>query len=96
MSPDVIATAIALFGVAAMILAGTWRMFVHHEKRTDARFAQVDARFDQVNARIDRVDGRLDRVEDRLGSVEHELTEVKISIARLEGPQPRLLVPHTR
>jgi hypothetical protein len=45
----------------------------------------------RMDARFERVDARFDRLEDRLSGVEHELTEVKISIARLEGPQPRLV-----
>ena len=52
---------------------------------------RMDARFDKIDARFDRVEDRFDRVENRLGGVEHELTEVKIAVARLEGPLPRLL-----
>ncbi|KJQ52474.1 hypothetical protein [Microbacterium sp. SA39] len=44
----------------------------------------------RVDARFDKVDARFDRLEDRVSGVEHELTEVKIAVARLEGPPPRL------
>jgi hypothetical protein len=40
---------------------------------------------------IRRLDARFDRLEDRVSGVEHELTEVKIAVARLEGPTPRLV-----
>jgi len=39
-----------------------------------------------ISERFDQVDRRMDRVE-------AELVEVKIAVARLEGPQPRLLRP---
>jgi len=46
---------------------------------------------------IRRMDGRFDSLETRLTAridgVADELVEVKIAIARLEGPQPRLLAP---
>ncbi|WP_223623585.1 hypothetical protein [Microbacterium sp. EST19A] len=45
----------------------------------------------RIDARFDKVDARFDRLEDRVTGVEHELTEVKIAVARLEGPQPRLI-----
>lgn len=40
---------------------------------------RMHERFDQVNARID--------------GVQREMTEVKIAVARLEGPRPRLALP---
>lgn len=40
---------------------------------------------------INRMDTRFDRIEDRLDRVEHEVGDVKIAIARLEGPTPRLM-----
>ncbi|WP_435748551.1 hypothetical protein [Microbacterium sp. PMB16] len=45
----------------------------------------------RVDARFDKMDARFDRLEDRVTGVEHELTEVKIAVARLEGPPPRLV-----
>lgn len=69
-----------------------------------AGFAWVVRRVDSVEQRLG---GRVDSVEQRLGSridaverdlgefrstVEHEFTEVKIAIARIEGPRPRLIV----
>ncbi|GAA3907540.1 hypothetical protein [Microbacterium invictum] len=38
-----------------------------------------------------RLGVRFDNVETRLGRVEGEITELKIAVARLEGPTPRLL-----
>lgn len=59
--------------------------------RVDAQFDRVHAQFDRVDARFEKVDARFDRLEDRIAGIEHELTEVKIAVARLEGPQPRLV-----
>ena len=48
-----------------------------------------------VNKRVDRLEAtmgqRFEKVDERLGAMEHELVEVKISVARLEGPRPRLI-----
>lgn len=86
-----IASAVSV--VVAFAGLGAWfiRRLDARFERVDARFDQVDARFDQVDARFERVDARFDRLEDRIAGVEHELTEVKIAVARLEGPQPRLM-----
>lgn len=40
---------------------------------------------------IGRMDTRFAAVDARFDRIEHELTEVKIAIARLEGPRPRLV-----
>ncbi|WP_315107096.1 hypothetical protein [uncultured Microbacterium sp.] len=40
---------------------------------------------------IGRMDTRFAAVEAKFDRIEHELTEVKIAIARLEGPRPRLV-----
>lgn len=66
--------------------------FAAQDERMDARFAAQDEKMDARFAGQDeKFDARFDRVEDRLGRVEHELTDVKIAIARLEGPEPRLI-----
>lgn len=49
--------------------------------RMDTRFAAMETK---VDARFAIQDAKFDRIE-------HELTEVKIAIARLEGPRPRLV-----
>ena len=65
--------------------------FEHFEQRTDARDASLEQRMDARFERLEqRMDARFELVEQRLGGVERELVEVKISIARLEGPPPRL------
>lgn len=66
------------------------------ERKLNARIDEVErklsARIDEVertlNARIDEVERSL---TDRIDAVGHETTEVKIAVARLEGPVPRLL-----
>lgn len=67
--------------------------------RMDARFAQVDARFADfattMDARFAQVDARFTEsastMDARFDRIERELTEVKVAVARLEGPLPRLL-----
>ncbi|WP_256999478.1 apolipoprotein A1/A4/E family protein [Microbacterium sp. SZ1] len=60
---------------------------------------RIDALDSRLNDRIDDVErklgARIDDVERKLGAridaLGHETTEVKIAVARLEGPVPRLL-----
>ena len=63
--------------------------------RTDARFERfeqrMEAQFDRVEAQFDRVDAQFERLEAEVKEVRSELGDVKIAIARLEGPPPRLL-----
>lgn len=40
-----------------------------------------------------RMDARFDKVDERIHGLEVELNEVKIVVARLEGPTPRLIYP---
>lgn len=40
---------------------------------------------------ISRMDKKFAELDPRIARVEHELSEVKIAIARLEGPTPRLI-----
>jgi hypothetical protein len=69
------------------------------DTRIDGVETRLTERIDGVEARLtERIDGvetrlteRIDGVETRLTAVEHGLVDVKIAIARLEGPPPRLL-----
>src|SRR5690606_29284909 len=83
-STDVVTMLASLVTILVALFGG----FAWMIRRMDAGFAAQDARFE---ARFAAQDARFDRVDDRLGRVEQELTEVKIAIARLEGPTPRLL-----
>lgn len=67
--------------------------------RLDGRIDQLgdrlDGRIDQLDGRIDRLeerlDARIDRLEERFDVLTHEVIEIKIAVARLEGPLPRLV-----
>lgn len=68
--------------------------------KVDERFAKADERFDKVDERFDKVDERFAKVYDRFSavdeqirSVQSELNDVKVAVARLEGPQQRLILP---
>jgi hypothetical protein len=45
----------------------------------------------RLSTRIDVLDARLST---RIDTVEHEVVEVRITVARLEGPRPRLITGH--
>lgn len=84
-----LATAVTL--LVAIISGFGWMI-----NRMDARFAEVVATFDsrfetqdaKFDARFEAQDAKLDARFDR---IEQEIVEVKIAIARLEGPTPRLI-----
>ena len=79
-------------GVLIAAIGGLGGVLAWGIRRIDARFERIDARFDRIDARFDRVDTRFDRVDAEIAMIKDELTEVKISLARLEGPRPRLIV----
>lgn len=77
MSVELLATLASFAGVFVAIVSG---------------FGWIIRRMD---SRIDRLDQklslRIDGLATHIDGVEHELVELKVSIARLEGPTPRLI-----
>lgn len=71
------AETLAVLGSAVTIIVAMFAGFGWMISRMDSKFDSMDRRFTEVDARFARVD--------------HELSEVKIAIARLEGPTPRLI-----
>lgn len=76
MSPDVLAMIIALFAFTVTVLGGVAGMLAHQSKTLETRFNRVDERFDRLDDRFDRI--------------ESDIVEMKVAIARLEGPSPKL------
>ncbi|GAA4114210.1 hypothetical protein GCM10022249_15510 [Enteractinococcus coprophilus] len=62
-------------------------------EKIDERFDKVDQRFDKVDQRFDKVDQRFEKMDERISQVQTELNDVKVAVARLEGPHPRLIFP---
>lgn len=79
MTPEILGVIIAAFGGAATFLGGVAALNARMMQRIDARFDRVDARFDRLEARVD--------------SLATDVVGVQVAVARLEGPQPRLLRP---
>lgn len=86
MSAELIGIIIAGVGLLVPIVG----CFVWMIRRTDELTARMDQRFakfeENFNARFDLVIARID-------GLQHEMTEVKIAVARLEGPRPRIAMP---
>lgn len=68
------------------------------EQRNELRFSQMDGRFEQIERRFTQIDRRFEQVDAQLHelatdnrAIRADLSEVKVSVARLEGPEPRLL-----
>lgn len=83
-SIEVLTTLGSFAGLLVAVVAGFgWTI-----RRADAQLQHATGR---LESRMDRIETRLDRLEAQTYALTRELTEVKISIARLEGPPPRLL-----
>ena len=63
-------------------------------EKVDERFDKIDERFEKVDGRFQKIDERFEKVDERLVGIEHEMTDVKISVARIEGPRPRVIQIH--
>jgi len=86
MSAEVISMILVAAGVLITLGGGLFAGLVWVLRRMDERFDKVDERFEKVDARFEKID-------ERLSQVHSELNDVKVAVARLEGPQPRLIVP---
>lgn len=102
MSPDVIGVILAMVGAVATIFGGMFVLFSRFETRIyahmDFRFDGVDRRFDEVDRRFEDVDRRIAEVKEDISLVREDVraltadvVDLKVSVARLEGPQPTLL-----
>jgi hypothetical protein len=82
-SIEVLTTLGSFAGLLVAVVAGFgWTI-----RRTDTQLQHATGR---LEASMDRLESRMDRLEAQTYALTHELTEVKITIARLEGPPPRL------
>ena len=54
---------------------------------------RIDELSNTVADRFDKMDEQINSVRSEISSVRSELNEVKVAVARLEGPQPRLIYP---
>ncbi len=79
------AEAIAIVVSAGGLLLSMFGMFVGFASWIVKRVDKVEHR---LGARIDNVEHTLG---ERITGVERELVEVKVAVARLEGPRPRLV-----
>ncbi len=103
MSAEIIAVVLSAFGVVVTLGTSMFVGFAWCVRRIDAVDRKLSDRIDAVDRKLsDRIDAvetklsdRIDAVDmklsDRIDALGHDLTEVKISVARLEGPVPRLL-----
>jgi len=79
-TPDVIGVLIAAATLVGGLFAGIAGLLSRQTTRLEARF---DARFERIDVRFGQVDARLDRIES-------DVNDLKVAVARLEGPLPRL------
>lgn len=101
MSVEVIALILTAAGVVVTLGGGMLASSAWIIKRTDARLAQSDAnntaRFNAVDARFDKFESQVVKefkeVRTEMGELRADLNDVKVAVARLEGPHPRLILP---
>ena len=97
MSVETLTIIIAAAGLLVTLGGGIFAGFAWTIRRTDAQFTEVREEFRAVHQEFRAVhqEFRSVRQEFRedLHQLHGELTEVKISLARLEGPRERLILP---
>lgn len=82
---------VAVVSGFAWVIRRTDAQVEHATNRLEARMDRLEDRMDRLEDRMDRLGDRMDRLQGELGGLARELTEVKIAVARLEGPLPRLV-----
>src|SRR5699024_1145742 len=93
MSVELIAVIITAASLLVTAGGGMFAGFAWVLRRMDERFHTVDQKFERIDLRFDRMDEKFDQMDERIHGIQTELTEVKVSVARLEGPTPRLILP---
>jgi hypothetical protein len=78
--PDVIGIIIALFAFTATVLGGVSRMLAKQSRGLYTRFDNNDDRFTRLETQMTEL-----RIE-----LTGDIADVRVSIARLEGPLPKL------
>lgn len=93
MSPEAISLVLVAAGLLVTLGGGFIAGLAWLMRRMDERFDKVDDQFAKVDERFSKVDEQFSQVHTKLHSLQTELNEVKVSVARLEGPQQRLIFP---
>jgi hypothetical protein len=86
-SPDLIGIIVSLAAFCTTVLGGLHRMLARQTASLESRFERIEERFEKIDARFVHLEEKFD---DRFVRLEEELSQVKVAIARLEGPLPRL------
>ncbi|WP_295014399.1 hypothetical protein [uncultured Microbacterium sp.] len=93
MSVELVGAVVSALAVVVTLGLGMFGGFAWVVRRIDRVDDALSTRIDQVedslSARIERVERNLSEARAELNA---EITEVKISVARLEGPRPPLLI----
>ena len=104
MSGEMLTIIISAAGLLVTLGGGLFAGFAWMIRRTDhqfsavreefrAEFRTVHEEFGSVREEFGSVREEFRAVRDELSQLRGELTEVKISVARLEGPRERLILP---
>ncbi|MBT2473865.1 hypothetical protein J7E68_04545 [Microbacterium sp. ISL-103] len=93
--PDVIGIIIALFAFTATVLGGVSRMIARQSRGLEVRFDRIDERFTKVETDIADLRTELrtemaDLKTELKTDLKADIADVRISVARLEGPLPKL------
>jgi len=78
---------------SAWILKRMDERFVRSEAHVTAQFNKVDEQFNKVDERFNKMDEQFKDIGTQFSELRSELNDVKVAVARLEGPHPRLILP---
>ncbi|NNH05303.1 hypothetical protein HLA99_15770 [Microbacterium ulmi] len=82
MSTEIIAIVVSSAGVVVTVGVALFAGLAWVVRRIDAVESKLTTRIDAVE----------DKLVERIDAMGRELTEVKVSVARWEGPRPRLIL----
>ena len=97
MSSEVIAIVFSAIGVLVTLGGSMFGVFAWGLRRIDRQFglfrSEVNERFEKVDQRFEKIGQELSLVRSEVSALRSEVNDVNVAVARLEGPQPRLILP---
>ena len=95
-SAEIMTIVLSAVGIVVATVTSMFSGLVWIVRRMDAMEQRLIARIEmgeaRLEARIDKVEARIDRLDARIASVEREVADIRATIAKWEGPYPRLVL----
>jgi hypothetical protein len=98
-TPEIWATIIAGASLLVTLLGGFVRIIHRSDQKfatliaaVDSKVTKLDKKHDDSFGRLDaKIDAAVDKLEKKIDVIAGDVVELKVAVARLEGPNPRLI-----